>query len=265
MDIMGVSSSIFEFSGEKFDAVILATPIYFARDYIKQILDAGLIVNCIIIPSAALVTNGEQIDLFKNLSVLRAVSDAVSVWDRNGNISIIYRDKWYLGALLPKKLLGCRNTITKIFNSDIKIIENHLAFSTLLWRRNILVSSLYYPALIFRSSIDFLVSNIHARKIIDLIIDEGLSAARLNQINITLRHSDVYHFAGILKSIVSPVIYFWNRGLPSEVDFFNGAISKLSEKRGKHAMMNDAITLIIKGLEAKIGDFQKGRRAFENE
>jgi len=256
LEVQGSASSVFELSGEKFDTIILAIPIYDLGKYLRQITEADLSASCLILPSPALTSSDFSHDLSRNRNILRAISGTVAMWEKPGSIKLLYNDKWYIGSLFPKNLQkSTRDTINMLFNNKnnkIGVIGNYNRFISYVWTYNILYSALFYPALILDTSIDFLVEDRYIRKIVDLVVDEGKRTARLHGVQISLINNDVYEFARKLRGVKSPVLYFWRRKLPSEVDYFNGAISRLSEERGEQATVNNTLQLIIKGLEAKL-------------
>lgn len=253
LEVQGTVSSIFELSGEKFDIIVLAIPIYDLERYLRQIDEANLSTSYLILPNPALIDNKFVQNLPRNRKVLRAVSRTVAVWENTESIKLLFSDRWYMGNLLPRNLQkSTKAIIDRVFRDDVKVIEHYNRFTSYVWTYNILYSALFYPALIFNMNIDLLIENKYTRKIIEFIINEGKRTARLHGVQVSLGNNDVYEFARKLRGVKSPVLYFWNRKLPSEVDYFNGAISRLSEWMGEQAIVNNLLYLIIKGLEAKL-------------
>ncbi len=251
LEISGISSSLYELAGEEFDIILLAVPVYNYREYIEQINQVGLTTKCIIMTTAALGIDRILKKVWKeNKSFLRAVGLNIARWNQAGNIEIIYEEGWYVGSLLSRTSLNHTYFFLNTIISDkIKLVNDYRKLTNIVWLHNITYSALFYPALILGSKLGFLVENLYARELINKIIDEGLRAARLNNCHISINYGDVYRIARSLRDTESPVTYFWQRNIPSEVDYYNGAIVELSLEKGVKAPVNEVMRLMVKILE----------------
>lgn len=240
--------SLYEFSGERVDLIIMSEFAYMMKNRFSDISELDIQTNSLIIASNALGVEEElPRELLKKTNLMRCITNSVVIWDEIGKIRIPYRENLFIG-FINKQSFNNSDVLKGMISNEIilskKILED-------LWRIAVIQSAIYYPTAILNLSLDMVLKDKHLREIIDNLLIEGERVARSSGLRVRGLIGEVIKMAPRLPRILSPINSLWAMRIPSEVDYFNGFICRKGAERGIQAFVNWTIWKLVKIIEEK--------------
>jgi 2-dehydropantoate 2-reductase len=243
-----------EIPDETFDLILLAVKAYNVRQAASQIKSTLSSKTRVLYIQNGLNVDSEVAEVLGRNCLLRGVTFCGSILEKPGIITYTAAGDTYVGSPFDGEVAVKAEEVVEILRDaglSTKVASN---IERAVWSKTLVNAGINPYATLLSVRNGELLEIEGMQKIMSDTVKEGVSVAE--NIGVSLEENTVALMFETVKATaknVNSMLQDVKAGRKTEIDYLNGAISKIGDKEGMPTPLNSLITTLIKGLSKTMG------------